>query len=189
MRRRLRDRFDVTLPRFDLMAQLDKAPDGMTLSDLSKRMMVSNGNLTGLVERLVASGHLDRRTSDVGPPRPGDQPDGARPRGVPRHGGRARGLDRGPVRRSSKTEHDDLMRLLAKTKMSARRAVTGRAAREPRPANAVTLPLSGYRPAHFRLAVEGAGRDGDAEPAGEEEPAHLRELSRARRLLPRLRQG
>src|SRR5687767_671261 len=65
VRRRLRDRFGVTLPRFDLMAQLDKADDGMTLSDLSKRMMVSNGNLTGLVERLVASGHLDRRTSDV----------------------------------------------------------------------------------------------------------------------------
>jgi DNA-binding MarR family transcriptional regulator len=50
--------------RFDLMAQLDKAPDGMTLSDVSKRMMVSNGNVTGLVERLVESGHLDRRTSE-----------------------------------------------------------------------------------------------------------------------------
>src|SRR3954466_11884698 len=61
---RLRQRFDVTLPRFDLMAQLDKAPDGMTLSDVSKRMMVSNGNVTGLVERLCESGHLDRRTSD-----------------------------------------------------------------------------------------------------------------------------
>ena len=47
------------------MAQLDKAPDGMTLSDVSKRMMVSNGNVTGLVERLVESGHLDRRTSDA----------------------------------------------------------------------------------------------------------------------------
>jgi len=65
VRSRLRERFDVTLPRFDLMAQLDKAADGMTLSDVSKRMMVSNGNVTGLVERLVESGHLDRRTSDV----------------------------------------------------------------------------------------------------------------------------
>jgi DNA-binding MarR family transcriptional regulator len=64
VRSRLRERFDVTLPRFDLMAQLDKVPDGMTLSDVSKRMMVSNGNVTGLVERLVESGHLDRRTSD-----------------------------------------------------------------------------------------------------------------------------
>lgn len=64
VRSRLRERFDVTLPRFDLMAQLDKAPEGMTLSDVSKRMMVSNGNVTGLVERLVESGHIDRRTSD-----------------------------------------------------------------------------------------------------------------------------
>lgn len=63
VRRRLRERFDVTLPRFDLMAQLDRAPDGMTLSDVSKRMMVSNGNVTGLVERLVESGHVDRRAS------------------------------------------------------------------------------------------------------------------------------
>lgn len=63
VRRRLRERFDVTLPRFDLMAQLDKAPDGLTLSDLSKRMMVSNGNLTGLVDRLVTTGHIDRRVS------------------------------------------------------------------------------------------------------------------------------
>jgi DNA-binding MarR family transcriptional regulator len=65
VRSRLRERFDVTLPRFDLMAQLDKVPEGMTLSDVSKRMMVSNGNVTGLVERLVTSGHLDRRTSDT----------------------------------------------------------------------------------------------------------------------------
>jgi DNA-binding MarR family transcriptional regulator len=65
VRGRLRDRFDVTLPRFDLMAQLDKVSDGMTLSDVSKRMMVSNGNVTGLVERLVESGHLDRRTSET----------------------------------------------------------------------------------------------------------------------------
>jgi DNA-binding MarR family transcriptional regulator len=65
IRRRLRRDFDVTLPRFDLMAQLEKAPEGMTLSDVSKRMMVSNGNITGLVERLVASGHVARRASET----------------------------------------------------------------------------------------------------------------------------
>ena len=64
IRSRLRERFGVTLPRFDLMAQLDRAPDGMTLSDVSKRMMVSNGNVTGLVDRLVESGHVERRTSE-----------------------------------------------------------------------------------------------------------------------------
>ena len=63
IRRRLRDTFDVTLPRFDLMAQLDKNPNGMTLGELSSRMMVSNGNVTGLVERLVADGVIDRRAA------------------------------------------------------------------------------------------------------------------------------
>jgi DNA-binding MarR family transcriptional regulator len=65
IRKRLREGFDVTLPRFDLMAQLDKAADGLTLSEVSKRMMVSNGNVTGLVERLVESGHLARRVSST----------------------------------------------------------------------------------------------------------------------------
>lgn len=61
VRRRLRKDFDLTLPRFDLMAQLDRAPNGMTLGDLSKRMMVSNGNVTGLVDRLQAQGLIQRR--------------------------------------------------------------------------------------------------------------------------------
>jgi DNA-binding MarR family transcriptional regulator len=63
VRRRLRDTFEVTLPRFDLMAQLDRAPEGMTLGELSQRMMVSNGNVTGLVERLVEQGLISRRPS------------------------------------------------------------------------------------------------------------------------------
>ena len=49
VRRQLRQQFNVTLPRFDLMAQLERSPDGMTLGELSQRMMVSNGNVTGLV--------------------------------------------------------------------------------------------------------------------------------------------
>lgn len=63
IRRRLRANFDSTLPRFDLLAQLDKNAAGMTLGELSSRMMVSNGNLTGLVERLVEQGLIDRRPS------------------------------------------------------------------------------------------------------------------------------
>jgi len=63
VRGRLRERFEVTLPRFDLMAQLQRARNGMTLSEVSRRMMVSNGNVTGLVERLVESGHLHRWAS------------------------------------------------------------------------------------------------------------------------------
>jgi len=60
IRKRLSEDFDTTLPRFDLLAQLERAPDGMTLGDLSRRMMVTNGNVTGLVERLVQSGHIKR---------------------------------------------------------------------------------------------------------------------------------
>lgn len=63
VRRRLRANYGVTLPRFDLLAQLDKTPGGMTLGQLSSRMMVSNGNVTGLAERLVAQGLLDRKPS------------------------------------------------------------------------------------------------------------------------------
>lgn len=63
IRRRLREEFDFTLPRFDLLAQLERAEDGMILGTLSKRMMVSAGNLTALVERLVESGHISRTTS------------------------------------------------------------------------------------------------------------------------------
>ena len=63
IRRRLQAQFGVTLPRFDLLAQLEKAPDGLTLGQLSRRMMVSNGNVTGLVERLSRDGLLERRTN------------------------------------------------------------------------------------------------------------------------------
>ena len=61
VRRGLREAFDITLPRFDLLAQLDRAPDGLTLSELSRRLMVSNGNMTGLVERLGAEGLIESR--------------------------------------------------------------------------------------------------------------------------------
>lgn len=64
IRRRLRGQFGVTLPRFDLMAQLEKEPGGLTLSEISRRMMVSNGNITGLVDRLAQSGHVERRVSE-----------------------------------------------------------------------------------------------------------------------------
>ena len=127
VRRRLRDGFDVTLPRFDLMAQLDKAPNGMTLGELSKRMMVSNGNVTGLAERLVEQGLLDRRAS------PNDRraqivsltPEGRR---VFRTMARTHedwiaeifaGLGAGEI--------ETLMNLLAKAKASARQAVSGSA--------------------------------------------------------------
>ena len=56
----LRERFDTTLPRFDLMAQLERAPDGLKMNELSRRMMVTGGNVTGITDQLVAEGLVDR---------------------------------------------------------------------------------------------------------------------------------
>lgn len=56
MRRRFADEFDTTLPRFDILAALDRAKAGMTMSDLSRMLLVSNGNVTALVQTLVKEG-------------------------------------------------------------------------------------------------------------------------------------
>ena len=64
IRRRLRSEFSATLPQFDLMAQLYREKDGLRLGELSKRTMVTNGNVTGLVERLEADGFVQRVTPD-----------------------------------------------------------------------------------------------------------------------------
>ncbi|WP_127597297.1 MarR family winged helix-turn-helix transcriptional regulator [Nitratireductor alexandrii] len=72
LRERLKRDFNSTLPRFDVMAALYRAPDGMLMSDLSRFLLVSNGNVTGIVDRLVSDGFVsrarrdgDRRTSIV----------------------------------------------------------------------------------------------------------------------------
>ncbi len=122
VRKRLRESFEVTLPRFDLMAQLDKTPAGLTLGELSQRMMVSNGNVTSIVEALVGQGMLDRK--------PSPQDRRAQVVSLTADGRRAfrqmadahenwiaetfAGLN--------STEEEQLMVLLGKAKMSARRA-------------------------------------------------------------------
>ena len=52
IRSRLRASFDITLPRFDLMAQLERHPEGLRMGELSKRMMVTGGNITGITDQL-----------------------------------------------------------------------------------------------------------------------------------------
>jgi DNA-binding MarR family transcriptional regulator len=71
-RERLKRQFDATLPRFDVMAALYRKPDGMLMSEISRFLMVSNGNVTGIVDRLVSDGFVvrsqrngDRRTSFI----------------------------------------------------------------------------------------------------------------------------
>ncbi|MFO1397197.1 MAG: MarR family transcriptional regulator [Burkholderiales bacterium] len=61
VRAKLRERFAISLPRFDLMAQLERAPAGLTMGELSRRLMVTGGNVTGLTRELVEEG-LVRRT-------------------------------------------------------------------------------------------------------------------------------
>ena len=52
IRQRLREQFGITLPRFDLMAQLEREPQGLSMSELSRRMMVTGGNVTAIVDQL-----------------------------------------------------------------------------------------------------------------------------------------
>ncbi|CDS53446.1 Transcriptional regulator, MarR family [Polaromonas sp. CG9_12] len=60
VRSQLRERFETTLPRFDLMAQLERNPDGLKMNELSRRMMVTGGNVTGITDQLVAEGLVER---------------------------------------------------------------------------------------------------------------------------------
>lgn len=63
LRAKLQERFATTMPRFDALAQLSRAAEGMTMGQLSERMMVTKGNITGLVERLAADGLVERRVA------------------------------------------------------------------------------------------------------------------------------
>jgi len=60
IRSRLRAEFGITLARFDLMAQLERNPAGLKMSELSRRLMVSGGNITGLTDQLEKEGLVAR---------------------------------------------------------------------------------------------------------------------------------
>ena len=60
IRRRLRDRFGISLPRFDYLAQLYRQPDGLKMKDLSRQLMVTGGNVTGLTDELEREGLVER---------------------------------------------------------------------------------------------------------------------------------
>jgi DNA-binding MarR family transcriptional regulator len=62
IRTQLRSEFDCTLPRFDLLAQLDRNPAGLKMGELSKRMMVTGGNVTGITDQLQKEGLVVRET-------------------------------------------------------------------------------------------------------------------------------
>ncbi|MBP5980642.1 MAG: MarR family transcriptional regulator [Halomonas sp.] len=60
LRERLRTEHDTTLPRFDVMAALYADGDGLKMNELSRRLRVSNGNVTGIIDRLVEDGSVER---------------------------------------------------------------------------------------------------------------------------------
>ena len=60
VRARLRQRFDTTLPRFDLMSQLWRYPQGLKMNELSRHLMVTGGNVTGIVDPLEQEGLVER---------------------------------------------------------------------------------------------------------------------------------
>jgi len=80
VRSRLRGRFGITLPRFDLLSQLERHPQGLKMNELSRLLMVTGGNVTGVVDQLVKEGLVarvvepaDRRAFRVRLTRAGDK--------------------------------------------------------------------------------------------------------------------
>src|SRR3954470_8760932 len=119
VRTRLRDRFASTLPRFDLMAQLDRHPEGLKMGEISRLLMVTGGNVTTIVDQLEKEGLVerfdepaDRRAFRIHLTSTGERTfaDMAR-----EHEEWVVGLLSGLSRR----EQDDLLRLLAKAKVHA----------------------------------------------------------------------
>ena len=60
IRKALAARFKTTLPRFDLLAQLERSPEGMQMGELSRRLLVTGGNVTGIVDHLEHAGLIVR---------------------------------------------------------------------------------------------------------------------------------
>ena len=120
---RLRDEFGSTLPRFDMLSALDRAGEaGLTMGEVSRMLMVSNGNVTGLAQRLKADGlieHLpgaDRRVQRVRLTADG------RTRFAAMAAAHERWIE-GLLADLTGSEADDLIRLLEQTRRSLRSAI------------------------------------------------------------------
>ena len=119
VRSRLRERFGTTLPRFDLMAQLERHPEGLKMNALSRLLMVTGGNVTAIVDQLESEGLVerleepaDRRAFRIRLTRAGERSFGEMARA---HEEWVVDLLAGLSRR----EHEELLKLLAKLKASA----------------------------------------------------------------------
>jgi len=119
VRSRLRGEFATTLPRFDLMAQLERHPEGLKMNALSRLLMVTGGNITAIVDQLEKEGLVerfdepgDRRAFRIHLTRAGERTFGEMARA---HEGWVVGLLAGLSHR----EKDELLKLLAKLKQHA----------------------------------------------------------------------
>src|SRR5947207_15469386 len=119
VRSNLRGQFGTTLPRFDLMAQLERHPEGLKMNELSRLLMVTGGNVTTIVDQVEKEGLVerldepaDRRAFRIRLTRSGERTFAEMAR---EHEGWVVGLLSGLSRR----EQDDLLRLLAKAKEHA----------------------------------------------------------------------
>ena len=119
VRSRLRARFATTLPRFDLMAQLERHAEGLKMSELSRLLMVTGGNVTAIVDQLEKEGLVerleepaDRRAFRISLTRAGEKSFAEMAR---EHEEWVVDLFAGVSRR----EQDELLRLLAKVKSHA----------------------------------------------------------------------
>jgi DNA-binding MarR family transcriptional regulator len=119
VRSQLRGRFSTTLPRFDLMAQLERHPEGLKMNELSRLMMVTGGNITAIVDQLEKEGLVerldepaDRRAFRIRLTRTGQRSFADM---AAAHEEWVVGLFSGLSRR----EHEELLKLLAKLKTSA----------------------------------------------------------------------
>src|SRR5437899_6789985 len=119
VRSRLRERFGTTLPRFDLMAQLERHPEGLKMNELSRLLMVTGGNVTTIVDQVEKEGLVERL----------DEPSDRRAfrirltkAGERSFGDMARAHEEWVVdllAGLSRREHEELLKLLAKLKASA----------------------------------------------------------------------
>ena len=115
----LREEFGTTLPRFDLMAQLERYPEGLKMNELSRLLMVTGGNVTAIVDQLVKEGQVerlddsaDRRAFRIRLTRSGEKS----------FTEMARAHEQWVVELLaglSRKEHDELLKLLAKLKQHA----------------------------------------------------------------------
>ena len=116
MRSGLREEFATTLPRFDLMAQLERHRDGLKMNELSRLLMVTGGNVTAIVDQLEKEGLVERFDE------PGDRRSWLirlTPSGRKSFAEMARAHERWVVELLaglSSRERDELLKLLAKLK-------------------------------------------------------------------------